>query len=199
MLYCTPRLQKELNLNLSGSTDAHAHHSLGGWHVDLFWCERRKCILFTSESTFLSFVVLDVFRSEMRPLRAFFLAHLESYLKAQGVPGHIRDEILDEYANVKLTPSDDPIMSETMQDLIFHARFLISHAERGIRDIDALEISRQLSDVPITGLEALFPWRAARVALGLESSDDVAQPILSHHPLARRVGSPTLTVINGGR
>jgi hypothetical protein len=203
MLYCTPKLQKELGLEvpLLESVQEEARNNdlpLGDWYAELFWCERRKCVIFVSELTYVSFVVLDVFRSEMRPLEAFFRRYLLWYLRHQGISQILREDIFDEYAGVEMCAAVDSGMIDVVEELIFHARFLIGHGNGGLRDVDSMEISRRLSDVPILSLDVLFPWRAARIALGLESPEHSATEVTSHHPLARRIGSPILTVINGG-
>lgn len=199
MLFCSPKLQRELGLELSTRQLRDDSRSLGAWYAELFWCERRKCVLFVSDTTYLSFVVLDVFRSEMRPLDAFFLRYLQWYLKHQGLSQDMRDSIAEEYVGVKVATTDSSKMEDIIEELVFHARFLIGHGNRGgLRDVDSMEVSRRLSDIPIPALDVLYPWRAARIALGLESELSAQVEVTSHHPLARRVGSPILTVISGG-
>jgi len=199
MLFCSPKLQRELGLELSNRQLRGDGRSLGAWYAELFWGERRKCVLFVSDTTYLSFVVLDVFRSEMRPLDAFFLRYLQWYLKHQGLSQDMRDSLSEEYAGLKVATTDSPEMVDIIDELVFHARFLIGHGNRGgLRDVDSMEVSRRLSDIPIPALDVLYPWRAARIALGLESELSAQVEVTSHHPLARRVGSPILTVISGG-
>jgi len=199
MLFCSPKLQKELGIELSARQARKSSLSLGSWYSELFWCERRKCILFVSDTTYLSFVVLDVFRSEMRPLEAFFLKYLQSYLKHQGLSYNLRETLYEEYSKLKVASTNSAHMVDVVDELVFHARFLIGHGNRGgLRDVDSMEISRRLSDIPIPALDVLYPWRAARIALGIESELSAQIEVTSHHPLARRIGSPVLTVISGG-
>jgi hypothetical protein len=199
MLFCSPKLQRELGLELPSRQVRNDGRSLGGWYAELFWCERRKCVLFVSDTTYLSFVVLDVFRSEMRPLDSFFLRYLQWYLKYQGLSQDMRDSISEEYAGINVATTDSSHMVDIVDELVFHARFLIGHGNRGgLRDVDSMEVSRRLSDIPIPALDVLYPWRAARIALGLEGELSAQIEVTSHHPLARRVGSPILTVISGG-
>ena len=199
MLFCSSKLQRELGLGLPTRQTRDDGRSLGAWFAELFWCERRKCVLFVSDSTYLSFVVLDVFRSEMRPLDAFFLKYFQWYLKHQGLSQDMRDSISEEYAGVRVAATDSSHMVDIVDELVFHARFLIGHGNRaGLSDVDSMEISRRLSDIAVPALDVLYPWRAARIALGLESELSAKMEVTSHHPLARRVGSPILTVISGG-
>jgi hypothetical protein len=207
MLYSSLRLGTELGIKGDKSKKTKssiprgpiAFPVLGDWYAELFWCERRKCVLFVSETTRLAFVVLDVFRSEMRPLELFFIRYLQWYLKTQGLSNDLRDRVLSDYEGQPVVIFEDSPMREVVDTLVLHARLIINNRKHeGLRDIDSMAISQALSDIPTPDLPLLYPWLAARVVLGLEDAKTIRREIRTHNPLARRVGSPNLTIIQGG-
>jgi hypothetical protein len=200
MLRCTAKVFKELGIaaDESGVLEDTSQLPLGDWFVNLFWCDRRKCVLFTSSTTLLSFVVCDVFRSELRPLRQFFLVHFSHFLQYQRVPSELRSHIIQSYSQTPVGKTNNRSVLGSMNDIMNNAKYLAARSQQEGK-LDPLEISRCLSDIPMASIDSMFPWKAARVALGLETPEEAAKPVGTLNPLARRIGSPSLMVINGAK
>jgi hypothetical protein len=202
MIRCTAKLLKEVGIvadTLEGCFTDYEMQPLGDWYANLFWWEKRKCVIFTSSTTYLTFVVFDVFRGELRYLKNFFLKHLNQFLIHQRISSPIRERIISAHEVLPIGKTNSRTLLSVMSDLTNQAKYLADCQHYENEPIDYQEISCKLSDMPIANNTLVYPWKIARVALGLESEEEALEPVSTISSLARRVGSPKLLVIQGAK
>ncbi len=69
LLHCTAKLLKELKNPLLQNSDTPNPEGLGNWYANLLRIDRRKCILFTNEKTFYSFMITKVKKENLTLIR----------------------------------------------------------------------------------------------------------------------------------
>ena len=106
LIRCTAKLRKEMGVKDSDLFRGDVHlATLGPWHANLIYINRRKCILFANDATLFNFIVPDVNRSAIRDLQNLFLGFLHPVLAQEGFSQGQREELAAEYAKVVYGPT----------------------------------------------------------------------------------------------
>ena len=153
---------------------------LGDWYAHLLRIERKKCVIFTSERTLLTFLAVGLDRDAIRDYAALFQDGLRRVLESEGfAPGDV-DRVLDEYQELALAPTTDRSVLGSLNDL---ARMAAAHIERdgGLRGCDPGAVTRQLNRTPMSRLQMASPLATTRRVL---EGGELAAP--AHRPPATR-------------
>jgi hypothetical protein len=153
---------------------------LGDWYAHLLWIERKKCVIFTSECTLLTFLAVALDRDAIRNYPALFQDGLRRLLEGEGfAPGDV-DCVLGEYRELAPALTTDRGVLGSLNDL---ARMAAAHLERdgGMRACDLGAINHQLNRTPMGRLQMASPLAATRRVLG---GGEPAAP--AHRPPAPR-------------
>jgi hypothetical protein len=79
---CTNKLLKFLgNEAREWALQDTSEESPADWYANLFWIERRKCILFTNVGTLFPLITLDVRKDSVRDFGRFFRNEYERILE----------------------------------------------------------------------------------------------------------------------
>jgi hypothetical protein len=84
LLRCTTKLLEMLGRR-PGDLVA-AEPGADDWYGDLFWIERRKCLLLMHSGTMLAVFIPDVRKADLVPLGAAIVGHIEDGLADEGLP-----------------------------------------------------------------------------------------------------------------
>ena len=84
ILRCTQKLLSELKLKPSDSIQQPS--DLSGWHANLLRIDRRKCVLFTHDTTLYSFFVPGLKKPDFENIREVFGQNLFKSLMAENLP-----------------------------------------------------------------------------------------------------------------
>jgi len=84
ILRCTKKLLSELKLKPSDSMQQP--NELSSWHANLLRIDRRKCVLFTHDTTLYSFFVPGLKKSDFKNIREVFRQNLFKSLMAENLP-----------------------------------------------------------------------------------------------------------------
>jgi hypothetical protein len=126
LIRCTKKLQKEMGLKeaaLSTSEPVFSH--LAGWHANLIFIHRRKCVLFVNDKTLFSFIVLDVSRAQLKELSGLFASHLACVLAEEGLSASVKEKILAEYANIEYANTNSKSVLGSMTDFAYHYQYYV--------------------------------------------------------------------------
>jgi hypothetical protein len=143
IIHCTQKLLKELAVPLvNPAVYPESTEGLGNWYANLFRIERRKCVLFTNEKTFYSFVVLKVLKKDLNNIKEVFLNHLVSNFRFEEFPPEMVNR--EEYRDIGFAKTASRSILGSMNELRFQFEYDI-YREGGIDNINQLEANHQLN------------------------------------------------------
>jgi hypothetical protein len=80
----TRKLLTEIGAQVASSAELAQPALLGDWFANLIRIERRKCVIFTSERTLLTFLVVGPGRAAIRDYATLFRSGLRRLLEMKG-------------------------------------------------------------------------------------------------------------------
>ena len=102
----------------------HQEALLGDWYGNLFYHNRKKCLLFVAEKTLLCFVVTEVTRSaDSQTCEEVFREGLFRLLLDEGFHANQVSQLLDECREIKYAATADRGMIGSMNELVKEAQF----------------------------------------------------------------------------
>ena len=107
LIRCTKKLLTEIGAPVSSSADQVHAALLSDWYANLIWIERRKSVVFTSERTLLSFLVVGAGRDAIRDYATLFRSGLRRLLENEHFIAGDIDRVVGEYQELKLAPTND--------------------------------------------------------------------------------------------
>ena len=146
---CTNKLLKFLGKEARAcALQDTSEESPADWFANLFWIERRKCILFTNVGTLFPFITLDVRKDSVRDFGEFFRNEYERILEYIGIQRpdisaellRIGSPIIGKSRNRKVLGSMNDYTSLT---------YLYVEQEGGLANADSRAISIRLSEAPM--------------------------------------------------
>jgi hypothetical protein len=78
---CTQALLKLLHSKPDEIQQPQERAPLGDWYANPLWITRKKCVLFTNEETLFNFIALDVKKTDLINMSAFFRENLRRGLE----------------------------------------------------------------------------------------------------------------------
>ena len=158
LLRCTKKLQKEIRLKKEEIQIEDGHSScLGSWHANLFFIDRHRCILFTSDKTLFNFVVLDIPKAELQALAAVFKYHLGCVLgDDEDITEDVRQKILSEYTEIGYANTNNRRVLGSMNELIFqYEHGIITNG--GVHSAVVPSLIKQLNRIPMGAIDYQYP------------------------------------------
>jgi len=157
---------------LWSAEQAHAA-LLGDWYAHLLRIERRKCVIFTSERTLLTFLAVGLDRDAVRDCVTLFQRELRRLLESEGFAPCDVDRVLDEYHELALATTADRSVVGSLNDL---ARLAAAHVQHkgGLSGCDLKAINHELNLTPMSRLQMASPLATTQRVL--ERGDLAALP-----------------------
>ena len=185
LIRCTKVLLTELDARVASAAESAPAARLGDWYAHLLRIDRKKCVIFTSECTLLTFLAVGLDRAAIRDYASLFRNGLRQVLEGEGFASGQIDRVLDQYRELILAPTTDRSVLGSLNDL---ARMAAAHIERdgGLRNCDLGAITRQLNRTPMGRLQMASPLAATRRVL--EGGEPAANS--THPPALRRKKRP---------
>lgn len=170
MLYlkCTAEVQKAIGLCKENLADAGATDApLGNWYVNRFEVDKRKSLIFMSESTLLSFILFQGKKPvTVQSLPNMMLAGLQQLLEMQGLPSAAIDRAITHYESGVYAKTDSRSSLGSLNDLVHCYRQMIEF-EGGLASCDLKNIIMKVNDMPQRKLEWSKSWDVAQVKLAV--------------------------------
>lgn len=170
MLYlkCTSTVQKAVglrkeNLANAGTTDA----PLGNWYINRFEADRRNIYIFMSESTLLSFILIqgkNPITSQSLP--NMMLAGLQQLLEMRGLPSEVIDRAFAHYELGLYAKTDSRSFLGSLNDLVQTYRYIIEF-EGGLASCDLTGIIMKVNEMPQRKLKWSNSWDVALAKLAM--------------------------------
>ncbi len=166
LIRCTKKLLTEMKAQVAPAAEqAQQHESLlGDWYARLLQIERKKLVIFTSERTLLTFLLVAHNRDAIRDLANFFQSGLRRLLEDEGFAPADVDRVLDDYHEMSLAPAADRSVLGSINDL---ARLAAAHIQDdgGLSACDFGAINHMLNLAPMGRLRMASPLAATRHVL----------------------------------
>ncbi len=153
ILRCTQKLLSELKLKPS---DSMQHPSeLGSWHANLLRIDRRKCVLFTHDTTLYSFFVPGLKKPDFKSIREIFRQNLFKSLMAENLPQKHIEIFLDDIRAIEICKTNNRSVLGSMNDLTFQLKYQIAD-QGGIEMTDITKLIHDLNRIPMSAIEEIY-------------------------------------------
>ena len=141
--------------------------TLGSWHANLLFINRRKCVLFVNDKTLFNFIIPDLKRENIRQLDTLFRNLLQCVLAEEGFDESLRDRIMQEYESVGYAATNNRSVMGSMNDLAFHYQIQIE-SEGSLHSPMIPQIIHQLNRLSMKALDYGYPIDALHCLYGLQ-------------------------------
>ena len=142
---CTHKLLRELKIKPAATAEAEAG-CLGGWHANLILIERKKCVLFTSDTTLYSIFVPGLKKRDFESFSEVFRYNLISSLKNDGFSAMEIEKALREYQDIEFAITDSRSVLGSMNDLVLHLKYWID-SEGGLKLVNLDDLNKRLNRI----------------------------------------------------
>jgi hypothetical protein len=165
LIRCTGKLLTEMDARAQTSEEPTSVARLGDWYAHLLSIEHKKCVIFASERTLLTFLTAGLGRDAIRDYGTLLRDGLLRLLENEGFARDVVARALDEYQELTLATTNDRSVLGSLNDL---ARLAAGYIERdgGLRVSDLGAVNHRLNQTPMKRLGMESPINATRRVLG---------------------------------
>jgi hypothetical protein len=187
MIRCTRKLLAELRDRVAEKGEPVHPARLGDWYANLLPIDRKKCVVFASERTLLTFLSVGPTRDAIRDFASLFRAGLREVLERESFFSDVIELVLEEYWELALGTTTDRSVLGSLNDLARMAAAQIQNVG-GLGACDLADINRQLNQTPMSRLQMASPIEATRRVL--ERGDVAAREKRLTAPPAEEAAGP---------
>jgi hypothetical protein len=155
LIRCTRKLLTEIGAQVASSAELAQPALLGDWFANLIRIERRKCVIFTSERTLLTFLVVGPGRAAIRDYATLFRSGLRRLLENEGFAAIDIDRVVGQYQQVNLAPTNDRSVLGSLGQIAYLD---------GLARCDLRAIDHELNITPMSRLKMESPLAVTRRA-----------------------------------
>jgi len=150
LIQCTKKLLNELPINIENAQDKQT--LLGNWHANLLLIERRKCVLFTNDTTLYSLFIPRLVKPDFQKLASIFISNLVANFTYEGLDKYV-DAILEEYQyNLSFRKSSNRSVLGSMNDIVnMISAYLYQHG--GLENVNCLKLNQELNRIPLKAIK----------------------------------------------
>jgi hypothetical protein len=141
------------------------HNAVGdSWHANLLRIDRRKCVLFTHDTTLYSVFVPGLRKPDFAQLDQVFGLRLFKALLWEGFPQPLIERMLDACRAVRFTRSNNRSVLGSMNDLRFQIEVGVAHAG-GLGQVDLADLHQRLNRTLLSAVGHRHPVEGLRAWL----------------------------------
>lgn len=165
-LKCTAQVQSIIGLTPSQLLQAEPSAApLGNWYVNRFSLGRRKAFVFMSETTLLSFLLLQGKKPvTVETLPRMLLAGLEQLLSMRGLPADAVERALAHYDTGAFSKTGNRSDLGSLNDLVLRYQHIVCH-RGGVDHCDLTDVIMRINETPQQRLGWCNSWEAAESKL----------------------------------
>ena len=168
MLYlkCTAQVQSIIGLTPSQLSQAEPSAApLGNWYINRFSLGRRKAFVFMSETTFLSFLLLQGKKPvTVETLPVMLVAGLEQLLTMRGLPADVVGRALAHHDTGAFSKTGNRSDLASLNDLVLRYQHMFGH-RGGLDHCDPLDVIQRINEIPVQRLGWCTSWEMAESKL----------------------------------
>jgi hypothetical protein len=164
LIRCTKKLIAEMGTQVALSVERPHAALLGDWYGNLLRIDRRKCLIFTSERTLFTVLMVALGRDAIRDCATLFRRGLRQVMASEEFAPDDVDRVLDDYQELTIAPTTDRSVLGSLNDL---ARMAVAHVQYvgGLSSCDLDAINHELNLTPMSRLGMASPLATTRRVL----------------------------------
>ena len=137
---------------------------ISGWHANLLRIDRRKCVLFTHDTTLYSFFVPGLKKPDFESFREVFRQNLFKSLIAENLPQKHIELFLDDIREIEISNTNSRSVLGSMNDLTFQLKYQIADTG-GIEMADISKLAFDLNRIPMSAIEQIYSIYELKILL----------------------------------
>lgn len=127
IIRCTTKVLKELEIPKAQIKDySDPTRSLQEWYANLFYLDRRKCLLFTHAGTLFSFVVAGVSRKDIQGLPELFRKELSKALFYEEFSSGQIEEFMKRAQVITIAKTTSRSVLSSMNQILFEYPYIMA-------------------------------------------------------------------------
>ncbi len=154
LIKCTQKLLKELQQK--PTTNAPQLSNLGSWHANIFYVERRKCILVTNDLTLYTMFIPYLRKPDFKAFHIVFGQNLFKNLLHENLPQNAIETALEEYREIEYTKTDNRSVLGSMNDQKFQLEHII-YSNGGLDNTDIYDLNSELNRNILSAIDYRHP------------------------------------------
>lgn len=168
LIRCTLKLLKEINLAKSELTDNVSQEStLGEWYANMFFIERKKCLIFTNVRTLFTFMSFGVDKAQIKNIGGLFRAGLGRVLLDEDFNGAIIQRLVDECRDMQFGKTNNKSVLGAMNDHVKSAKWMVCQ-DGGLAKCDFSRLMKKLNRTPFSTRRFAYAIEELGKVLGIK-------------------------------
>lgn len=151
LIHCTQKLLAQLQDRLIDPSGAGE-----SWHANVLQIDRRKCVLFTHDTTLYSIFVPGLKKPEFERLDDVFGQRLFKALVWDEFPQAQIELMLEACRVIRFTRSSNRSVLGSMNDMRFHIRWRVED-DGGLANVDLAQLHHRLNRIPFSAIGYGYP------------------------------------------
>jgi hypothetical protein len=158
-IYCSAKLSTLLGIPKTPKDFQATAVDPHSWNAQLFYLNKRKCLLFMHKASMYSFLALDIVKKDLGDLDKFFRQHFTDQLLAdQLITERAKIMLEQDYGSIILKPTDgDRKVIGSMNDCIFRVRYYMGRDDEDRRSNSPTYIGHQFNKTPMGAIDYAHP------------------------------------------
>ena len=145
---CTAKALKQFGIPSRETCEVKPADSLlGNWYCNLLTIDRRKCVLFMNENTFLSFLLFGVRKDNSNSIPHIFANGLSQLLTLEGFSETQIERIFADYTSCEITKTEGRSALGNLRDLMINYEHSIMY-DGGLKECDLGNIIFKMNRMP---------------------------------------------------
>jgi len=153
IIRCTAKVLKELGVSRSQIKDYPDQPGpLQEWYANLFYRNRKKCLIFTNTDSLFSFIVPYVYRKDIKNILELFRKGLSKALFYETFDAEQIKKIMSLADDVIIAKTNNRSVLGSMNELVFQCQvYLDMHEDEGEKGL--ILASHKLNETPMRGVK----------------------------------------------
>jgi len=167
LICCTSKLIKEIGLTKDELADSVPQDStLGEWCANLFFFQRKKCLIFTNTRTLFTFMSFGVNRARIKNLGELFCEGLGKALLDEGFDGALIQRLISECRDIEFGKANNKSILGVMNDHVLNTKWLVWE-DGGLGKCDISRLIKQHNRTPFSTNKYAIPIEELGKVLGV--------------------------------
>jgi len=143
VLRCTKKLLTQVGLKQVPEIDS----TIEDWHANLIWIERKKAVLFCSDSTLFCCLAPAVRKAQIQTLGDLFISTLTQSMAYEGYSNDLISRYVSRFEAIEITRTNNRSVLGSMNDYVFHLEYWMDRYG-GVVDANVGAVEHQLNIIP---------------------------------------------------
>jgi len=153
IIRCTAKILKELGIPRAQVMDCFLQlQPLQEWYANLFYWNRKKCLIFTNTDTLFSFVVMNVSRKDIKNILEIFRKGLSKALFYENFDSKKINKVMSLLDDIVISKTNNRSVLGSMNELIYqYEGYFEMHEFDG--EEGSVKANQKLNETPMSGVK----------------------------------------------